>query len=218
MRRIILFLAFLFPCFLLHSDLKQLSSKVVATLTEHGSENASDIYQKLGNEAQRLVEITCIHPIKKMAEHSPLYHSSLGCCSNGIIFVKELKNPINSRLTLIHETIHLKQFNGKFFEVINKDNYKSFEEEANLEAAVLGHCWCCSAYAALSSYSIHNNSLQAHQSREKGYPPCETYHKIVLEQFKNDAYCTHHTDASTSYKYALLTLLQRKSKVAVEKN
>ena len=217
MKHALIFLAFLFPCFSLHSDLNYATSSVLATLKKYGSKNASDIYQELGNEAQSLVGITCIHPIKIMAEHSPLYHSSLACCSDGIIFVKEVKNPINSRLTLIHETIHLKQFNGKFFEVIDKDSYKNFEEEANLEASILGKCWCCSAYTALSSYSIHNNSLQAQQSRGKGYPSCEAYHKIILAQFKSNAYCTHHTDAPISYKHALLTLLQRKSKVAIEK-
>ena len=209
MNRIIYFLALLiFPLFNHPAFTKHLE----ATLEKHGKEDAAPLYQDMGQEAQKLVDITYPYPIKKMAPHSSFYTTSLGCCSHGIIFIKEVENPVNARLTIIHELFHLKQFNGKFFEVIDKDQYRHFEEEANLEAAILGNCWYCSAHSALAAYSVHNTSSAACVSRVQGYPSCEAYHKIVLQQFKKGCCCTYHQDQPLSYKMALLTLLHRKSR------
>ena len=168
----------------------------------------------MGLEAQKLVGITDPITIKKLNSHSPVHKLTRGLCIGGHIFVKETKNPNHARLTLIHEAIHLKQFNGKKFNVINKKKYKRVEEEACLESAHLGNCWICTCFSALGAYSCSDTSEKAKKFMAKGYPARESYFDIITTQLKNKCCCDYHANTSHALKSTLLNLLIKKPKQA----
>lgn len=207
MKRVLLLLAFLsFTSSLNTHDL----STINPIFKKHGSEDAQPIFQQLGLEAQKLVGLSKPITIKKLSPDSPSYKKVNGCCINGHIFIKETKNPHHCRLTLIHEAVHAKQFNGKKFSVINKKKYKHVEEEACLESAHLGNCWICTCFSALGAYSCSDTSEQAKKHHTKGYPFRESYLKIITDQLKNKCCCDYHANTSPSLKSTLLNLLIKK--------
>jgi len=166
----------------------------------YGNEDAKQEYQELGKEAQRLVGIPEEKQItiKKLAPHAPNYKFAPACMCNGYIFVKEefMDHTWHGikRISLIHETVHKKQFRP--FEqqivVIHPHKYNKIEREADMEAVHLGKCWRCTYEFSLKAPRQHDNHPQAQAFREQGYATHEELGTISREQQKHNLLCPRH--------------------------
>ena len=177
------------------------SPELLQAYREHGNQNANDLYQKLGQEAQIRVGIPpqeCL-AIKKLDPTSNEYERSHACTCNGAIFVQQerldqIKTPKGYiRTALFHEVIHVLQFKRHgCFKVIN-NQYSSIEKEADLEGATLAHCWhCTQEYAAHHACDANDTSEPAQQNQNAGYATKQELLAIAARQKQQHALCAYH--------------------------
>jgi len=172
-----------------------------------GEQNASQLLQQYGKEAQELVGIPKSNfiPIKVISSSvSPnLCDNVYALNCSGAVFVRNdlekqsNNNPGLIRLTLAHEMVHRKQFNPRIgtFKLLHPDKYTTIEEEADSEAVNRGNCWRCTLEFANFAYSEHDVRQAAQKNRACGYLSREKLLEIAAKQKNCGALCRHHRTA-----------------------
>jgi len=176
--------------------------------TDNELQIAKPIFQKLGLEAQQLVGIANPEIIRKLPKDTIDYEKITGRCNSGKILVNEdafEKYPLDARLTLIHESIHKKQFDlqSKRFKILNNEKYSHIEQEAYMEAARLCNCWVCSTLYALR---MPKKPAQYYQPSQDDYLP------TIQQQKQSNALCSEHSQTSLAFRIAILELLLKQKK------
>lgn len=168
----------------------------------NGTQDAQPIFQKLGKEAQELVEVKEPVVIKKLFSSVTQKKKITGRCCNGEIFINEeafKKHPEDARVTLIHEAIHKKQFEvfGNNDQPLNH-TYNSAEQEAYFEAARLCNCYVCSG---LYAYNMPPDNYKYN------CPSRFQYFPIIRDQKARNVICPYHKKTTKVFRDTLINSL-----------
>ena|GEM_PF-6866121 len=184
-------------------------SPVQEACLAYGAQDADELFQKIAHEAQLCTGTPAnkIVPIKKVDPASEK-RDILACSSNGVLFINQdllrrKKTDIHKsigqlRIIIFHEAVHAHQYrkNGTI-SVINSI-YSSPEKEADIQGALLAHCWQCTAQYAENAKDENDNSSEAQNSRAQGYASKQELVAIAELQKQWGACCSYHAKQSVN--------------------